>query len=78
LLDASSFAKIVQKGNRTLYSLRLPVEPFDLPELNAGTKLRFSLLVNCNDGRLRTGYLRWGDGIAGTKAPAEYCILELN
>jgi hypothetical protein len=77
LLDTSSFMKIVQKGNMTLYSLRLPVEQFDLPELKVGMKLRFSLLVNCNDGRARVGYLHWGDGIAGTKAPAEYCKLEL-
>ncbi|HBC87963.1 MAG TPA: hypothetical protein DCZ94_13510 [Lentisphaeria bacterium] len=77
LLDASTFVKIVQKGNRTLYTLRLPVEQFDLPELKAGMKLRFSLLINCNDGRARVGYLRWGDGIAGTKAPAEYCKVEL-
>ncbi len=72
-----SFVKISQAGNRTLYSLRLPVEAIELPELRKDTTIRFSLLVNYNDGRARTGYFHWGDGIAAGKSAAEYCVIKL-
>ena len=37
--------------------------------LKPGDNLRFSLLVNDNNGQTRVGYLHWGDGIGDSKDP---------
>ncbi len=69
--------RITRESDRVLYSLRLPMQALGYPELQKGAQLRFSLLVNYNDGLSRAGYFHLGDGIAAAKSPAEYCVLKL-
>lgn len=76
LLDSRQ-VDVRRSGTRTLYSLVLPVAEVGLPKLSAGMTLKFSLLANCSDGRSRSGYFRWGDGIAGIKTTSEYVLLKL-
>ena len=61
-----------RRNGRTVYCLRLPVSelyPLTIPQ--NGT-VRFSLLVNNNDGNGRAYYREWASGIGGEKSPAEY------
>ena len=56
----------------TVYRLRLPISelyPCNVPE--NGT-MRFSLLVNNNDGNGRAHYLEWSSGIGSEKSPMDY------
>jgi hypothetical protein len=76
-LDAQRLLRVQQSGERIHYALRLPVAEFDLPALKAGLVIRCALVINLNDGRARIAYLRWGEGIAHAKAPAEYCLMKL-
>lgn len=41
-----------------------------------GEPIRFSLLVNNNNGQGRAGYLSWGNGIGEAKNPVAYGMLE--
>lgn len=69
--------RVTRAGERVLYRLHFAAAELGLPALNAGMKLKFSLLINYNDGLTRAGYLHWGGGIAEAKSPAEYGILRL-
>ena len=60
------------RNGRTVYRLRMPVSelyPLTIPQ--NGT-VRFSLLVNNNDGNGRAYYREWASGIGGAKSPTEY------
>ncbi len=65
-------ASIKRDGAKITYDLEIPVKAVYLPELSPGTAIGFSLLVNDNDGKMRKGYMRWGDGIGHSKDPSEY------
>ena len=43
-----------------------------------GSPVRFSLLVNNDDGAGRAGYLEWASGIGNTKDPAQYGTLTVD
>lgn len=65
----NSTAQITRSEGKTLYRIHiLPKDlyPFIYRENQA---VRFSLLVNNNDGGGREGYSEWGSGIGGIKAP---------
>lgn len=58
-----------------LYALRLSASEVYPFLLNGGKSLRFSLLINNNDGAGRSGYLQWAAGIGAEKNPAVYGTL---
>ncbi|WP_295807378.1 hypothetical protein [uncultured Victivallis sp.] len=61
-----------RRNGRTIYRLRMPVSelyPLTIPQ--NGT-VRFSLLVNNNDGNGRAYYREWASGIGGAKSPTKY------
>lgn len=68
-------AKIVRQGDQTRYAITLPAQGLGIPQLQAGTIIGFSLLVNDNDGTQRKGYLHWGDGIGHSKDPLLYNLV---
>jgi hypothetical protein len=70
-------AKVVRNGSITSYELELAPEALGLKSFAAGSTLGFAALVNDNDGSVRKGCLRWGDGIGQGKDPASYNWLYL-
>lgn len=70
-----SRAEIVRSKGKTLY--RIQVAPGDLyPFIYRNNQpVRFALLINNNDSRGREGYLEWGSGIGGIKAPHRFGTL---
>lgn len=74
----SSRVEISRRGETTLY--RIHVSPGDLYPFifRNGQAVRFALLVNNNDGSGREGYLEWGSGIGGIKAPHLFGTLYRN
>ena len=67
-----STAVITRKGDVTRYEINVSagdLYPFVYAE---NQKVRFSLLVNNNDGNGREGFLYWGKGIGSGKAALKY------
>lgn len=71
-VDGAELA-IVNNGTVTTYELKVPWNSI-IPEfaegdgkMQAGAGLRWSVLLNENDGEGREGYYKLGDGISGTK-----------
>jgi len=60
---------------RMLYLVRLRRSELYPLVSKAGDRLRFSLLVNDNNGHERAGWLGWGDGIGDAKNPVLYGTL---
>jgi|GEM_PF-2792076 len=74
LLTGSS-AVITRKGDVTRYEIKVcsdDLYPFVYADAQ---KVRFSLLVNNNDGNGREGYLYWGEGIGNGKAAQKFGTL---
>ena len=61
-----------RNGDRTSYSLRIPLKGCAMtPEL-LRSGFRFNLLINDNDGEGRDGWIQIAPGIGGTKNPAQF------
>jgi len=67
-----------REGDRVLYKVRLPWSELYPLAYEPGKPLRFSVLVNNNDGKGRDGYLEWSGGIGDEKRPAAYGVLNAN
>ncbi len=70
---------VERRGDLTIYKLRIAASelyPFAMVP-GKMRPLRFSLLVNNNDGAGRVGYLTWGGGIGDRKSPAKFGTLSL-
>lgn len=61
-----------RRNGRTIYRLRMPVSELYPLTIPANGTVRFSLLVNNNDGNGRAYYREWASGIGGAKSPTEY------
>lgn len=61
----------------TRYKLKIPASEIGRKEFRRGDIIAFSLVVNSNDGKQRSGALCWGDGVDGEKKPQNYNILYL-
>lgn len=70
--------KITRDGKLTIYDLRVKWVEMGFPKLKQGSILKFSILVNDNDGSGRKGYLHWGQGIGSSKDPELYNLLLLD
>ena len=65
-------ADFKRESGKTVYKIRiLQEELFPFQHLRE-QPLRFSILVNDNDGSGRAGYLQWASGIGEGKYPAKY------
>ncbi len=67
--------RIDRQGEITRYRIRLELSELYPFTFTPGKPLRFSLLVNNNDGAGRTSWIEWGSGIGGQKNPAAYGTL---
>ncbi|MDZ4199637.1 MAG: LamG-like jellyroll fold domain-containing protein [Kiritimatiellia bacterium] len=68
-------ARIVREGDKTFYFARIDASelyPY-LPDTDK--PLRFSLLVNNNDGKGRAGFRQWSGGIGAEKDGSYYGVL---
>ena len=74
-LLTDSTAVITRKDNVTRYEINVSSDDLYPFVYSKSQKVRFSLLVNNNDGNGREGYLRWGNGIGNHKAAREYGTL---
>lgn len=63
---------IDRNGNKTVYKIRIDRDDLYPFAYMQNQPLRFSILVNNNDGKGRGGYLEWGSGIGASKDCAEY------
>lgn len=59
-----------------IYKIRIHATELFPFALNPSKPLRFSMLVNNNDGHGRRGYLQWASGIGESKNPAHYGTLK--
>jgi hypothetical protein len=72
-------ASVAREGARTVYRVHLDgteLYPFAF-DASSTKLLRFSVLVNNNNGKGRAGYLEWSSGIGGEKNPAAFGKVEL-
>jgi hypothetical protein len=74
---AKSTVKVTRNGTTTTYDIHISEGDLFPFICKKNIPLRFSLLVNNNDGKGRDGYLKWADGIGNVKAPAQYGDLTL-
>ncbi|MBR0459047.1 MAG: hypothetical protein IJJ26_07405 [Victivallales bacterium] len=72
-----STVKVTRNGTTTSYDIHVSEGDLFPFICKKNIPLRFSLLVNNNDGKGRDGYLRWADGIGGPKATSKYGDLTL-
>lgn len=76
LIDEVPFAMKCEQG-RTTYEMAFPtftVSPFTL---QAGSTMRFNVLINVSDGKARRGFLELAPGIGGAKSPFEFISIAL-
>lgn len=68
------FGRAVIERNGDSINYRIHVDATELYPFNFvnDAMIRFSLLVNNNDGKGRTGYLEWSSGIGKAKDPSAY------
>lgn len=64
--------RIERKGDETFYRIRLDLVELYPLVFRSGDELRFSLLVNNNDGNGRAAWWEWSSGIGGNKDPQQY------
>jgi hypothetical protein len=62
-------------GNKMRYQVRMRLSELYPLVLRPGERLRFSLLVNDNNGSTRAGWLNWSNGIGDAKDPVHYGTL---
>ncbi len=77
-LVANASCSIDREGDRILYKVRLPWSELYPLTYELGKPLRFSILVNNNDGKGRDGYLEWSGGIGGAKDSTAYGVLKFS
>lgn len=63
-------------AGRLVYRIRIQASELYPFALDASRALRFSLLINNNDGQGRAGYLQWAAGIGRDKKPVLYGTLK--
>lgn len=68
---------IERVGDMTVYKLRIEASELFPFVFSAGKAIRFSLLINNNDGKGRSSYLEWASGIGGAKNPAAFGTLTI-
>ncbi|MDR0932949.1 MAG: hypothetical protein LBM70_08035 [Victivallales bacterium] len=74
----NAVCKFERKQGSTVYRIRLSSSEL-LPLVpERGTPLRFSVLVNNNDGKGRAVYLEWSTGIGGIKDPSKFGTLSVS
>jgi len=64
LVDAATLA-IKRNGNKTVYEFMIPWEKFINPgqTVGEGNEIKYSFLINDNDGTGRRGWIECGSGI---------------
>jgi len=72
---ANAECRIDRKGNETTYRIRLDMVELYPLVFQTGDEVRFSLLVNNNDGRGRAAWWEWSSGIGQAKEPRLYGTL---
>lgn len=80
-LDSEHVAReVVREGDRTIYTLTLPVDALGLPD-PAVKRFGLTLVVNDNDGHddgyTRAAVLEWTPGIATQKAPDMFPVITI-
>lgn len=70
-------AEVIRQGKKTEYRIR--IEPSELYPFfySKGVRLRFSILVNNNNGKERASYLEWSSGIGSDKDPVKFGSLSV-
>ncbi|MFF2479460.1 alpha/beta hydrolase fold domain-containing protein [Paenibacillus sp. NPDC058071] len=65
---------VVRRDGKTIYELKIPWEELNVnaSRIQAGLKLKFSLLVNDNDGDGRKGWVEYNGGIGTVKDVHQY------
>lgn len=69
--------KIIRKGEKTIYKVRIEASELYPFVFNEKKPVRFSMLINNNDGHGRSVYVEWGSGIGGVKNPAAFGTLTI-
>ncbi len=64
--------QIDRQGGKTVYRVSLDASELYPFQVTERPLIRFSLLVNNNDGKGRAAWIEWGSGIGGFKAPYRY------
>ena len=64
--------RIERKDGRTVYRIAVDASELYPFSLEQQPRVRFSLLVNNNDGKGRAAWIEWGSGIGGAKDPCRY------
>ncbi len=64
--------RIERKDGRTVYRIAVDASELYPFSLEQQPRVRFSLLVNNNDGKGRAAWIEWGSGIGGVKDPCRY------
>ena len=74
------YGKIAIEKTATGLCYKIHIDRDDLYPFSylSGQPVRFSLLVNNNDGKDRAGYLEWASGIGNVKDPAQYGTLTVD
>lgn len=72
---AAFIAGIAPEGGELIYDVRIPFAAFGLDAGIVAQGIRFNLIVNDNDGRLREGFLRIAPGIGERKDPGAFPLI---
>lgn len=70
-------AKVLRQGTATEYRIRISAGELYPFFYSKGTRLRFSILVNNNNGKERASYLEWSSGIGNEKDPVKFGTLSV-
>lgn len=70
--EAKIPVQIVREGSQTRYRVYVPYNRIGLAEKTAGKSIRFTFLVNEDDGQGRVRWIHWFDGIGKSKNPGEF------
>lgn len=80
---ANTVYEVVRSGTKTIYEIRMPPGNLALGSFAANQRFGFSIVANDDDADLdigeliRDGWLEWTSGIAVSKRPDEFGVLEL-
>ncbi len=55
-----------------IYRIQLNAAELELGSIQPGMRMGMALLVNSNNGEVRHGYLKWGNGIGDSKNPRKF------
>jgi hypothetical protein len=75
--------QVVRSGVRTIYEIRMPSSNLGLPGFAVGRRIGFSAAANDDDADIdigddiRDGWLEWTPGIAASKTPSLFGVIEL-